>query len=306
MSDVGVDSEAATVLDRIRGIVWGTEDPRVRATWRVLLAWPIFWILAGGVLAGNLQAAVPFVPGGGDPGSGLAQSVLHAGFVLVALVPWARHVDRQPLSNYGMSAAPRWALELAVGFVAVLLGFGTWFGLGAALGETAVAPSVADPEGSLLLGLVVLPLALVIHAGIQQLVFFRVILKNAAEGLHGRGVAPSRALLGALPVAVLLFVAMHGLPGGLRALDLAVAGGVFGLLYLHTGDLALGTGVHFGALYGGNFFDVTGSLLGVLGTVGGYGFPRMVVAYLLLLAWLKLWRGEVALQDGIVRWTATH
>lgn len=160
-------------------------------------------------------------------------------------------------------------------------------------------------------------MALVIHAGIQQLVFFRVILGNAAEGLFGRGVAPSRAVIGGSLVAIPFFVGMHDVPTGLRLLDLVVAGGVFGLLYVHTGELALGIGTHLGALYGGSVlftstvgaaggpvvFQVTGSLPGVLGVVDEYGFPKMVVAYLVLVGWLKWRRGELAIEAGIARWT---
>ncbi len=317
MSGVGHEQRPPTVAARLRAAVWGSHDPRVRATWRVLLAMPLLWVLTGGVLTGNVQAAIESIPSGPTPAGGLAQSLLHGGFFAVALVAWARYLDRRPLSDYGVTASGRWLLDLLAGFVAVVVGFGAWFALGSALGSTGLAVSTPYPGGSLLLGLTVLLVALVLHAAIQQLVFFRVVLENAAEGLYGRGVAPARAVVGGLLVAIPFFVGMHGVPTGLRLLDLAVAGAVFGLLYAHTGELALGIGAHLGALYGGNVlfsstagaaagpavFQVTGSLPGVLGVVDAYGFPKMVVAYLVLVGWLRWRRGGLAIEAGIARWT---
>ena len=301
---------APTVRGRLRRALRGVEDTRLRATWRVLLAYAVLWVLTGGVLAGNLQARVGLLPAGPEPLAGLTQSLLHAGFLVVALAGWARYVDRQPLSAYGVSASPRWARDAAVGVVALVAGHGLWLAFGGLVGGLSVSPTLSPPDGSWLLAAVAPALALALHAVVQQVVFFRVVLEAGAEGLHARGLTRSNALLGALPVAVLLFVVMHHLPSGLRVLDLAVAGGVFGLLYLQTGDLALGTGLHVGALYAGGVvfaapstagpavFTVAGSLPGALGVVSQYGFPRVVLAYLLLLGWLR-WRGTVGLEPEI-------
>lgn len=315
MSAIGYESGSPTVSARLRAVLRGASDTRVRATWRVVLAMPLLWLLTGGVLTGNLQAAVGWIPSGGTPAAGLAQSLLHGGFFLVALAAWARYLDRRPLSEYGVSASGRWLRDLLVGFGAVVLGFGAWFALGALLGQTTVEASMSYPGGSLPLGLAILLVALVLHAAVQQVVFFRVILENAAEGLHGRGAAPSTAVVGAALVAIPFFVAIHGVTTGLRLLDLAVAGGIFALLYVHTGELALGIGVHLGALYGGSVlfapaaraaggpvaFEVSGSLPGLLGVVDQYGFPKLVVAYLLLTGWLAWRRGELPVETAIAR-----
>lgn len=128
----------ATVADRIHPVIFGEADPRVRATWRVLLAMPLLWILTGGILAGNLQSAIEVIPSGGARLSGLAQSILHGGFFLIALVVWARHLDRQPLSNYGVSVSLGWVRDVLVGFVAVVIGQGVWVGLSSLLGGKTV------------------------------------------------------------------------------------------------------------------------------------------------------------------------
>lgn len=314
MGTDGDGTESTAPPYRLRSVVRRPDDTRVRATWRVLLAYPVLWLLTGGGLTELTQNALDVIPSGADPAGGLAQSLLHAGFLVVALALWARYLDRRSLADYGVSATPRWFLDALGGVAAVVIGFVAWFALGALMGRTSVtfAPSYSD--GSLLLGLAILVVALALHGAVQQVVFFRVILKNAAEGLHGRGLDPTRAALAALPVAVLLFIGMHTLTPGLRAIDLALAGAAFGLVYLHTGHLALGIGMHFGALYAGSVlfvrnpdagpsvFAVAGRLPGVLGTVNQYGFPKLVVAYLVLAAWLHWRRGPLSIRGAIAQW----
>jgi len=308
-------SRTDVLASRLRAVIRGPNDSRVRATWRVLLAMPVLWVLTGGVLAGNVQTAVGWIPSGQGSAAGLAQSLLHAGFFLVALAVWARYLDARPLSDYGVSATPAWVLDLVAGFGAVVVGFVVWIGVGAAMGDVTVTTALSASQGSLGLGLVVAATALLLHAAVQQLVFFRVILGSAAEGLGSRDLSRSRAFAGALVAAVVLFVAMHGSAGPLRILDLAVAGCVFGLLAFHTGEVALGMGAHFGALFAGGVvfapaastgdglvvFEVTGSLPGLLGTVNQYGFPKMVVAYLALLAWVQWRRGAISVGNGTVQ-----
>jgi hypothetical protein len=309
MAKTGGDPSTASVGDWLRRLIRGTDDPRLRATWRVLLAYPVLWVLTGDLLTGNLQAAVPVIPHG-PPLGGLTQSVLHAAFLVVVLAGWARYVDREPLSAYGVSATPEWVRDTLVGVVALVVGQGVWLAFGSLVGGTAVTLALSPPAGSLLLAVAVPIVALALHAVVQQVVFFRVVGKAAAEGLHARGLTPARATFGAVPVMILFFVLMHQLPSGLRLLDLAIAGAVFGLLYLQTGDLALGSGVHFGALYAGGVvfatatnagpavFRVAGPQSDVLGVLGQYGFPRVVLAYLLLLGWLR-WRGALGLEEDV-------
>ena len=289
----------------MRSVVWGNADTRVRATWRVLLAMPLLWILTGGILAGNVQSALDLIPSGGARLGGLAQSVLHASFFLVVLAIWARYLDRRPLSEYGVSGQRGWGRDFLVGFVAVLFGFAFWIGLGAGLGGTTITVSPSLPQEPMLFSLVVPFVALVLHAAVQQIVFFRVILETAAEGLHSRGVSSVHAAVAAIPVSVLSFILMHGELTVLRAVDLAVAGSVFALLYLHTGELALGIGAHLGGFYAGSVISAvvqrTGSLPGVLGVLDQYGFPKMVVAYVAVVAWLAWRRRTIRIQGGVAQ-----
>lgn len=313
MSETAERSEADGIVAHLRTAIWGSNDVRIRAIWRVLLAWPLLWILTGDVIAGNLQAAFEVIPSGRTPGAGLAQSLLHGGFVTVAVVAWARYFDHRPLTDYGVSASPRWVRDVLVGFAAVVVGFAAWFALGSALGRTTVHMSTSYEQGSLLVGLLILFVALIIHAAIQQIVFFNIILTNAAEGLYSRGVATPGAVIGAVFVATVFFIGMHEVPTALRILDLAIAGAIFALLYSQTGELALGIGAHFGTLYAGNVlfspvasaadsptvFQVTQTLPGLLSVVNQTGFPKLLVAYLIIVEWLRLRHGNVSIRRDI-------
>lgn len=295
----------------VRTVLFGAEDSRLRATWRVLLAVPLLWFLTGAVLTANLQSRVAVLPSGGEPFTGLTQSVLHAGILLVGLGLWGRYVERRPLSAFGVSASGRWLLDMVAGFVAVLVGFGVWAAASAALGWSRVSVAPSGPDGSIAAPLLLL-VALWLHVWAQDVVFFRVVIENAAEGLSSRGVAPPRSVVIGLAVAVLWFFAPHRVAGPVDALDLAVAGGVFGLLYLHTAELALPIGVHLGMNYGGGplFGYGTGDGLQVVHVVQSLpaavpgqarNWTVLAVAYLLALAWLRWRRGEVRLVRAIAR-----
>jgi hypothetical protein len=299
-----MSAEDTMIANSLRVVVFGRDDTRLRATWRVFLAMALLWILTGAVLAGTLQSAIGVLPSGQSLGSGLAQSVLHGGFLLIALVTWARFVDRYPLSNYGVSISLGWVRDGCFGFAAVLLSAGVWTGLTSVLSDTTVVIAPSVPQGSVLLELGLPFVALGLHAAVQQIVFFRIILKTAAEGLHSRGVSAVYATVAAIPVAVLFFILMHGSMTPLRVLDLAVAGGIFGLLYLHTGELGLGIGAHFGALYSSivvsAVMQVNGSPSGILGVLDQYGFPTMMIAYIVII-WLLWGQDEFSIQSDIAR-----
>jgi hypothetical protein len=306
------------VRSRLRNLVYGREDPRLRATYRVLLAMPVFWLLAGGVLAGNLQARIGAIPTGGEPLGGLAASLLHGGFVLLLLLGWTRYVDRRPLSDYGVSATPSWVVDLLGGLGAILAAFALWFGVAVGLGWATVDVAASAPRWSLPAAIAVYVGALGIHALIQQVVFFRIVLGNAAEGLHSRGLDARRAALAGLLAAVPVFVAIHEVTLDLRLVDLAVVGLVYGLLYVHTGSLAYGTGLHLGTFVAAgvlfvpasatadsaSLLAVTSSLPASVAVLGEYGFPKVLLAYAFLLALLAWRHGGIPVEADVARWAS--
>lgn len=308
MSAVEGEPGERGVLTHLKSVIWGRTDGRLRATWRVLLA---------GLLIVPLSEVVAVLVAGAAGLEGrLPVGVVQATFLAVVLAGWARYVDERPLSEYGVSTTTSWALDLVAGFAAVLLAWSVWFGVGTAAGWTGVSVSTSAPGGSVAVGLVVAVLALALNVWVQDTVFWTLVARNAGEGFHARGLTARRAVVAAWLVGVLYFVLIHGPTGVGPVVNLLVGGAVLGLLYLHTGDLALTVGAHLGNnLVAAHVFvraDRVGdalSLFAVTGQVPGpailtaLAFPRLVMAYLVLLGWVWLRQGEVGISEDVVRWT---
>jgi len=297
--------EFVAVPNRLRTVILGSEEPRLRATWRFLLAWPLL-PLVGAVVAVvmPLLGVSGMIPGG--PLQGLV--------FLCLLLAWAGVVDRRPLSDYGVSATRSWLTTLVVGFVAVLLVWSGWHVLAASVGLTRLELVTTGSTGALAASLLGTLGSLLVNTLVQDLVFFAIVLKGAAEGFRARGLAPRRAVLGGWLVGVLFFTVIHGLEGPVDVLAHAVGGAVFGLLYVHTGELALTVGVHWGSSWAaGHLFPPSGapealpSLFRVTEVEPGVrGFlvaiPLYLCTYLLLVGWLRWRRGTVSLQPGLAEW----
>lgn len=299
---------------RLKALVWGTDDPRVRAIWRVLLAGLLFVPLTEVVVRRFVRVWLFRLIG---PVGEFSISLSQAVFFAILLVGWARYIDQRPLSDYGLSISRSWALDLLVGSAAVLGGFGVWYGVGSPLGWADVEMAMTAPQGSVVLGLVAGLIAAGLTVWVQQTAFIGVVLKNAAEGLSTRGIASTFAVMGAWLVAVLLFTRFHEpvTPG--QVVNLLLVLGLYGLLYVQTGELALPIGVHTGVNYarGGLFihpwfgsyqpsvFHVTTSLPGSLGHLSGRAIPQLLIAYGLLLGWLKVHRGGVSIETALTHWS---
>lgn len=293
------------VTTRLHTVFFGTEDSRIRATWRFLLAWPLLPLV--GALVGMVMPVLGL--SGMIPGGPL-QGIIFLGLLLV----WARYIDRRPLSDYGVSASPSWLVNLFIGFGVVVGVWSGWHLLASSVGWMQIEWSMTVPQESVLFGLGGVLVSLVINTWVQDAVFFAIVLASAAEGLHSRNIEPAKAVVGAWMVAVLFFTAIHGTPTILDAVATAAGGAVFGLLYVHTGNLALTIGVHWGASYAAGtifvsealarqaptVFQVSQSLPGDVG--GAARILLYLVTYLALLGWLRLHQGEVTVDRALADW----
>lgn len=290
----------------LRGVVFGIDDTRIRATWRFVLAWPLLPLV--GVLVGLIMPRLGLtgmIPGG--PLQGL--------IFLVLLLVWARFIDRRPLSEYGVSASASWCLHLLVGFIAVVGVWSGWHALASSLGWMRIEWSLTVPQGSVRLRLIGALLSLAINTWVQDVVFFAIVLVVAAQGLRSRGIAPRGAVIGGWVVAAIFFTAIHGTPTVLDAASTFVSGLVFGLLYVHTGNLSLTIGVHWGSSYAAGFiFRRTamaqhGAALFQVTELGhlakGMEVPLVLypVTYLLLVAWLRVYTKEIGITTDLAEWS---
>jgi hypothetical protein len=221
----------------------------LRASWRIVIAVGLTFV---GALGGALvveRVAVPdlFVP-----------LVAHLCAVLAVLATtglMARYIDHRRLSEYGFSLSPGWVGEAVVGAVIGIGLVGLAFGLAHQRGvvttvgtlSTGAAETLATGFGVVLLGWVLV--------GVWEETLFRgLFLKNAAEGLAVRDLSPTAAALGAWLSSSLVYGFLHGPLGSnpegvsvLYALVMtSVMGGLFGLAYLLSDELALPVGLHTG------------------------------------------------------------
>lgn len=315
MTDDAERQSQNAVLAAVRTVAFGRDDRRVRAIWRVLFPWPLLWFLAGTI---GVAVAAFVVPRGlSQPTNVAAFGLFQAAFSGVAVVAWAKYVDRRPLADYGLAVSREWVLDLCVGFGAVLVGHAVWLGTTATLGWTTVRAATPEPAPTLAYGLVALFVGVVVNVWVQETVFFGVTLQNGAEGLSNRGLSPSRAVVVAWAVAVLLFTLKHRPTTATGVLNYLLALGTFGILYAHTGQLALSVGVHTGVNYAGNALVgsasgagggtalvlASNSLSGVLGSLSDGAIPQILVAYLVILGWIGWRRDGVDLDPGIAGWT---
>jgi membrane protease YdiL (CAAX protease family) len=295
--------------NRLRYAVFGREGLRIRATWRVLMAWPLLPVV------GSLVALVMPVLGlrGMIPGGPL-QGIIFLGI----LVLWAGFIDRRSLAEYGVSLSAAWAQRLLLGFAVVVGVWSAWHGIAIELGWMRIEWSMSAPQGDVGLRLIGALVSLAINTWVQDVVFFSIVLVAAAQGLRSRDINPRRAVLGGWLVAGAFFTAIHGTPTALDFSGTLVSGLVFGLLYAHTGELALTIGVHWGSSYaagfvfprvsaaqqGASIFQVTE--LGPLAK--GMEVPLVLypVTYLLLVLWIRLISGDLSIETELVEWTAAE
>lgn len=292
MSDEPAGDDADGVVVQLSRVVRGEADPRLRASWRVLLALPL--ILLTGAVSNAIAGAVGL--------SGWAPvGLLQAATFAVALLAWARYVDRRPVGEYGLSASPRWVLDAGLGFAAVLVAQSLWHGGGSLLGWTTVDVA-ATGDSSFVLAFAAAFVGVAATVWIQETAFFGLVLRNVAEGFRARDLTARNAVLGGWVVAAVYVAAIH--QGTLQRPGLFVAGAVYGLLYVHTGELALPVGFHLGVNFTGGWvftpagveraaiFAVTESHA-LFSALSGPAIPQMLVGYLLVVGWLRL-RGRPA------------
>lgn len=325
MSNKLDESWSNRIKHRLQTVFRGEDDTRLRATWRILLALPVFIIAQ--MLSGQVTMALglddhPFM-------AGLAVNyIVLAGIFAIVFAGWARFIDRRAIADYGFAPSGRWLADSLAGVAAVAFGTAAWHGLGAALGWTTLEPTLAYSEGSLALWLGILFVTIYLSAWVQDVVYFGFILRNTAEGLFARGLSAIRALAAAIAVTVFVFAGFHfameagaaqRLSPPAAALMLTTFAGLGGLLYIQTGELALPIGVHTGGnfVFGMLFVEqqlpapspevvrVSNSFPEGLSIIGAAQVPELVVTYLLALAWIRWRHGDASVEDALARWVPT-
>jgi len=241
-------------------VLYGVEDTRIRAIWRILSA---LLLSLGGGLGGLLaiqQAGVAVPEWAVLPTVQLFAVV----GVLLALIVLARYIDRRRLADYGFDISLQWGTDAFAGFVCGIGLVGLAFALVYQQGKVTIVEVMSvGAADSLGLAVSVTVVGWIFIGFWEETLFRGLFLKNAAEGLAARNLSPKMAVFGAWLSSSLVFGVFHG-PFGSNpetysvayALSMtAVLGGLFGWAYLLTDELAFPIGLHIGInLAGANVF----------------------------------------------------
>ncbi|WP_049921083.1 CPBP family glutamic-type intramembrane protease [Halopiger djelfimassiliensis] len=303
-------------------ILRGETDTRLWATWRVLIPFGLFVLATAG--ASVTALVVPFDSLPSELAvSGLTVAVLTAGVLLVS----ARYLDRRSPSDYGFHRDRTWWLDLAAGTVLGVVLTGLLFLASYGLGSVRIDDVLSAGTGPLLAALVLTIVGTGFWATVEEVVFRGIVVPNAAEGLAGRGLGRSAALVGGVVVSTTVFAVPHlsfgavpgGVPPALLVLSWTMSGLLYGLAYLLTGSLALPVGLHFASnaavnvLFFGGLDDATAAVpalvrVEVLSSGAWYPIHGLldslitIVGLAAVVGWVYWTRGTVSLDEPADRW----
>lgn len=302
----------------LKASLWGTDDTRLRASWRVLLSWGLLftWSIIAtrtGALTKQFWNTFP------GPAQQILNITVGTAVFLALFALFARYIDHRPLADYGFARSPRWFAELAVGFLAVLVGTALWHTLCVVLGWTTIELALAPSNFTSILWLLALLVPWYFSGLTQSLLSVALVTKNSAEGLHRRGASLTYAAGGAVVVAILFFTLRHSPTTATRVLSLVSGGAVFTLLYVHSGNLALSIGALGSANYTNRFiftntasggpagdglqlFQLSQSLPDAVTVIARTNLPVLVLTYLFVVGWLIWQRDGVTIHPSLTQW----
>jgi membrane protease YdiL (CAAX protease family) len=243
-------------MTRLKRLFWNTEDQRLRALWRLLFQTLLLVVCVFALGAALALLTLPFgVPTGtfapsAPPGSGsrVALGALMLGAVAASMAGAARFLDHRPFADFGFHLDAHWGADFAFGLILGTLLMGGIFLSGWALGWVEVTGTLQPAsDGNAFVPSLAAALLSFICVGVYEEMIARGYhLLNVAEGFE-RLLGPRAALAGGCLLSSVGFGALHwGNPNAspLSTACLVLAGLLFGLAYVVTGELALPIGLH--------------------------------------------------------------
>jgi membrane protease YdiL (CAAX protease family) len=221
---------------------WNASEHRLRAGWRLLLQALVFialLITVRGIFNSLGRTTVT--------GAVLAGSFyLAAGLGMAWLL--ARFIDRRPFGDYGFHLSHSWWMDFGFGYVLGALMMTGIFLIEWRAGWISVRASPETSSPLIMCTVLLASLLVYVAVGINEEFTFRGYqLRNLAEGLAGRWVSPTPAIVLALCISATAFGLSHLWNRNASVVTTAniVLGGLaFGLPYVLTGELAIPLGLH--------------------------------------------------------------
>jgi CAAX protease family protein len=308
----------------MKDLFWNRSQARLRAGWRVVL-FVVASSVASIALAGPgrraLRRLLPVVY------ANVVEVVLLVLLIGVFLWMAARWLDHRPIADYGFHLSPAWWLDLGCGLALGALLMALVYALALAIGWVKVTGTLVSPPGQPFIAAILADVVLVVGIACwEEIVFRGYVIKNLAEGLYSKTIGARWATVIAILIPSVLFGIAHVSNANatlVSTVNTVIFGVVFGAAYALTGELALPIGLHvawdfvqgFGLgrsgdapglgaflvveegdsavrLWTGWPFTIEGGLLGT---------AALVVALLLIAAWVRLSRGSIGLDPSLVQ-----
>jgi len=240
-------------------IFWNRQEHRIKAGWRII----VFTLLYTACLSTIVVLRLAF---GRTAITSFTGILALFGATAVALWFASRFIDHRHYRDFGLGFDRKWWLDLISGFLIGALLLATVFAIEYALGWVEVTQLFKNEKDAWINFPFVptLLIALLAHTGtafLEEILFRGYMMKNLAEGFHGRRVNSKKAVILAFATSSLLFALFHLSNPNISIfaiVHLILAGLLLGALFLLTGEIALSIGLHISW----NFF------MGVV-----FGFP---------------------------------
>lgn len=240
-------SDALTVRKPIRE----SKSARFRAVWRVII--PLMLTIGGiGVVQVGFFLLAEAI-GITHAGRQAFIAILSGVFVAGVLVLSANYIDNRRVRDYGFDILRRWITDFVGGSLLGLLLIGLLFVITYQLGWITIVDTVSAGDGPFLPMMAVFLLGYAAVGFWEETLFRGIFITNACEEFVGRGFSTRMAAISAWIASSLVFGGLHllflslpeGVPVSAALVIWTLMGGLLGVAYLLTGELAFPIGLHF-------------------------------------------------------------
>jgi len=314
----------------MKTIFWNRGERRLRAGWRLLIQFILFFallvlvVMLEGLLE-NLFGKLPQHPWFG-PGDSIFLPFEMLLVTVLSMWLMARWIDRRHFCDFGVRFNPSWWSDLGIGFLLGAISMSLIFFIHLTMGWAVISGTMrTDPAvGAFPVSMVLALISIVCLAAQEELHSRGYQLKNLAEGLNSSRLGSGMASWLAVVIIAIIFGALHydADAGMISVFALIAAGLLYATAFVISGQLAIPIGFHVawnffqGCVFG---FPVSGVDMGTscialretgpdLWTGGAFGpetgllgIGAHLAAILAVLFWVRSRGGRPDVREKILK-----